>query len=543
MLDVAKRGYRAIVVEDAAPRGLGAARAAPDKRYVRGVLLFLVGMVVVWTILCGISHRAPDLDNMEELIWASSFEWGYFKHPPVPSWFLYPLTWLFGKPIWLTFFAGQLLSALALWFVWKLGCEFTTPRRAMIAMLAVSVTAYFSVRATIYNHNTAQLWSIVASTWLYYRALRYGRAADWLWLGAVCGVAFLTKYSALIQFAAFFVFFVHWKCWRERGVLKGVALALCVFLVVVAPHLVWLFHHGFEPLYYADVSIEPKRAGVRPELFIEMWNFFTTQLARLSPMLIAWIAVRAWNRKVPSPAAAAGPCQPYVRALSAWDQSFLLIVGIGPVALTVLMTAILGTRLGSSWPTTFFVLFGFYTFWWLRGDERVNLHRTAVVVVAIQVLMAGGYALGRGPLAYYTGYKTDSTYPGKTISRRMHAIWRRYVPDSPLRLVAANTWLGGNIAVHVRPAAYVFVDASREESPWLKNTDVMRCGMLVAYSMTTHSSGPSAALRRLYEEAPYKGVLKQRWSVRASPLIIVHWGIIPPQPDCEEKVAARHSAR
>ncbi|CAM5215905.1 4-amino-4-deoxy-L-arabinose transferase-like glycosyltransferase OS=Castellaniella defragrans OX=75697 GN=HNR28_003518 PE=4 SV=1 [Castellaniella defragrans] len=139
------------------------------------VVLCLLGMVLLWTILCGISHTAPDLDGMEELVWAASLELGYTKHPPLPSWFMHFATELLGRPVWLPFFMGQLFSALGLWFVWKLGCEFTTRHRALMAMLLVSVTAYFSLRGTIYNHNTAQLWSITASIWLFYRALRDNR--------------------------------------------------------------------------------------------------------------------------------------------------------------------------------------------------------------------------------------------------------------------------------------------------------------------------------------------------------------------------------
>ncbi|OWT63690.1 glycosyltransferase family 39 protein [Candidimonas nitroreducens] len=517
---------------DTIPTPAASARGRPTVFYV---LLFLAGMVVLWAVLCGISHKSPDLDNMEELVWASSFEWGYYKHPPVPAWFMYGLTSLFGKPIWLTFLAGQLFSALALWFVWKLGCEFTTPRRALIAMLSVSVTAYFSVRATMYNHNSVQMWSIVASTWFYYRALRHGRSSDWLWLGAACGMAFITKYSALIQFAAFFLFFLRQGYWRDRAALRGVALALLTFLLVLAPHVYWLFQHAFEPLYYADKSIVP--AG-DPQFSVlsDIWGFLTTQLGRLSPMLVAWIAVYVWSRRAASRAVAvpdgAVAAPRYAQALSAWDRSFLLIVGIGPVLLTVLVSGVLGTRLGSSWASTFFVLFGFYAYWWLRGDERVMLRRTAIVVVVIQVLMAAGYAIGRGPLAYYTGRKTDSTYPGKQISLQMQDVWRQHVPGVPLTLVAAGTWLGGNIAVHVRPSANVFIDGSLRESPWLKSVDPMRCGMLVAYSTADHSSGPSAAVRKLYDQASYKGVVQQRWSTPKSPLIVVHWGIIPPRPDC-----------
>ncbi len=510
-------------------------KAWPVKFYV---LLFLIGMVALWSILCGISHKSPDLDNMEELVWASSFEWGYYKHPPVPAWFMYGLTSLFGKPIWLTFFAGQLFSAIALWFVWLLGCEFTTPKRAFIAMLLVSVTAYFSVRATVYNHNSVQLWSIVASTWLFYRALRYGKTSDWLWLGAACGMAFITKYSALIQFAAFFVFFIRQRHYRQAGVFKGVLWALLTFLVVISPHVHWLFQHSFEPLYYADESIKPIEANFSS--LNDIWGFGTTQLGRLAPMFVAWLALLYWNRKNRGKAAGHEAAMPemtrYAASLSAWDRSFLLIVGFSPFVLTVLVSGVLGTALGASWASTFFVLFGFYAFWWIYGDEAMQLRRTAIVVIVIHVLMACGYALGRGPLGYYTGRKTDSTFPGVAISQEMQAVWREHVPGVPLTLVASDTWLGGNIAVHVKPAANVFIDGSLKESPWLK-ADAMKCGMLVAYSKTTNGNAPGPRIRKLYDQAAFKGVVQQRWSTAKSPLIVIDWGIIAPEAGCR---AAAH---
>ena len=506
-------------------------RSIPTAFYV---VLFLVGMVALWSILCTISHRSPDADNIEELLWASSFEWGYYKHPPMPTWILYPLTLLFGKSIWLTFFAGQLSSALALWFVWKLGCEFTTSRRALIAMLMVSVTAYFSLRATIYNHNSAQMWSIVASTWLYYRALRYHRTLDWFWLGVACAAAVLTKYSAIIQFAAFFVFFVWHGNWRDRRALAGALIALTSFSVVMVPHLYWLLDHRFEPVLYANNSIVTT-PGEHFRVGVEFLGFLNTQLGRLSPLFVAWAALFLWNRRTAGTQdalRAADGTHRYAQALSEWDRSFLLIVGLAPVTLTLIATAILGTHLGSSWGSTFFVFFGFYTYWWLAGDERVNLWRTVVVVVVIQLVLAAGYAVGRGPLAFYTGYKTNSTYPGAAISHRMQTIWREYVPGAPLTLIAANTWLGGNVAVHMHKSANVFIDADLKKSPWLEEHDIKRCGMLIAFSNGDHGAEPSAAVRRLYEAAPYKGTFEQRWSVPGSFLLEIHWAIIPPSASC-----------
>src|SRR5690606_26576967 len=126
------------------------------------------------------------------------------------------------------------------------------------------------------------------------------------------------------------------------------------------------------------------------------------------PMLVVWLAWAWWHRKSGKRAAYALDTQLqrkqyYASELSAWDRSFLLWVGLAPFLSTVLVSALLGTRLVASWGTTFFVLFGFYALWRMSGDERSTLRRVAIIVITVHVLMAVGYALGRGPLAWHTG--------------------------------------------------------------------------------------------------------------------------------------------
>lgn len=533
--------------------------------------LLLLGMVLLWTVLCGVSHRAPDLDGMEELVWASSFELGYYKHPPFPSWVLYGLTSVFGKPVWLTFFAGQLFSALALWFVWLLGGEFTTPRRALMATLMVSTVAYFSLRGTIYNHNTAQLWSIAAATWLFYKALRYQKPAYWIWLGVVGALATMTKYSAMIQFAVFFCFMLRQGHLRQGQTLKGLAFALVAYLLVLSPHLYWLADHHFAPLVYADRSIDTTTSQGALK---DMLDFVLDQFGRLSPMVVVWLALWCWTAKVARKAAggagrgklgvvapdgtvraasvgghaalarssAAAQNTPgfsfrpvaavYAHDLSAYDRSFLLWVGLGPFVLTVLVSALLGTRLEASWASTFFILYGYFALWWLYGSERLNLRRTIILVIAVHVLMAVGYAVARGPLAYYSGRMARSTFPGALISAQMQKVWRQHVPGQPLRLVASDTWLGGNIAVHAGSGTKVFIDADYFESPWLDPATALDCGALVAYSRTTRGD-PAPALFKLYESAPWHGKASLPWSSPGSRVIEIDWAVIPPGPSCK----------
>ena len=509
------------------------AMARPDgvtRHEAQGVLMvYLLLMIVLWTVSCALSHKAPDLDGMEELVWASSLEWGYSKHPPLPSWIMYVLVELFGRPIWLTFFAGQVVSALGLWFVYLLGCEITTPRRALIATLMISVIMYFSLRATIYNHNTAQLWSIAASTWLLYRALFRPGLSNWLWLGLVAGLAMLTKYSALVQFAAFFVFMLVQGHLRRPDVWKGILAAGLVFVVVVAPHLIWLFANDFAPLQYADRSMETD--ATFGQVLFGALDFSMDQLARISPMLVLWVALWVWHRRDSVSTLSTRQTQTYAQALGPDAHAFLWWVGLGPLVLTLLVSIMLGTKLVSAWGTTFFILFGFYAFWCLKGDERTWLHRTLQLAVLFQVLMAIGYAVARGPIAYETGRMTRSTFPGPELATQVQGIWATHVPDRPLVLVASDTWFGGNVAMNISDDTQVFISADYFQSPWLDPETALDCGAMVLFSPDSRGYW-STELLALYDNAPVKGAFQQRWSSDKSPVFTVNYGLFPPSDAC-----------
>lgn len=495
----------------------------------RFLLVYLLGMILIWTLLCAVSHKAPDLDGMEELVWASSLEWGYSKHPPLPSWFMYGLVALFGRPLWLTFFAGQLVSALALWFVFLLGCELTSPRRALIATLMISVIMYFSLRATIYNHNTAQLWSIAASTWLLFRALRDETLSSWLWLGLVAGLAMLTKYSALVQFAAFFVFMLVHGYLRQPQVWRGILAAAIVFAMVFLPHLIWLIANDFAPLQYADRSMESE--GSHVQVVLGALNFSLDQLARLSPMLVLWAGLWWWQRRDGVDTLHTLDTQTYASALSSGARSFLLWVGWGPLILTLLVSVVLGTKLVAAWGTTFFILFGYYAFWKLKGNEQAWLYRTAILAVVIQIVMATGYALARGPLAYEAGRMTRSTFPGPELAVKVSEIWSSQVPGHPLRLIASDTWFGGNVAMNLSDETQVFISADYFQSPWLNPETALDCGVMVLYTPDGRGYW-SNELMALFESAPMKGEFQQQWSSDKSPVFTVKWGLLPPGANC-----------
>ncbi|HUH40906.1 MAG TPA: hypothetical protein VL024_08560, partial [Castellaniella sp.] len=308
-----------------------------------------------------------------------------------------------------------------------------------------------------------------------------------------------------------------------------------------SPHLMWLARHDFEPLLYADSSIElPNRlASLRL-----MLDFVLDQAGRLAPMLIVLLAWMLWQRHKGNRApgysanedyflASAAPAQTsYFHAFDAHSRQFLLWVGLAPFLSTLLVSLALGTRLEASWASTFFILFGFFVVWRLHGPQTVQLRRILILVAVTHLVMALGYALARGPLAWELGRTARSTYPGPELAQIVQAQWQKHQPGRPLRVVVSNTWMGGNIAVHVSDRTQVFIDADEGESPWFAPGTALDCGAVVAFSDQGRAA-PAAAVQALYDAAPWKGVTELHWSSERSPLIDLHWAVLPATPKCQ----------
>ncbi|MDQ7969155.1 MAG: glycosyltransferase family 39 protein [Oxalicibacterium faecigallinarum] len=496
------------------------------------VLALLLLHLALWTIFTGLSHRSPDWDNMEELVWASGLEWGYYKHPPLPSWILHVLTLVFDRPVWLTFFTGQLSVVLALWMLWKLGCEFTSQQRSLIATLLVSLIAYFTVRGVMNNHNTMQLWTLAGAIWMLYRATRTDSLWAWAALGFFSGCAFLTKYSALVQFAVFFLYLLLTGHLKRGATWKGIVLSTAIVVCMVTPHLLWLKQQTVGPVAYASHQLTTMTSYANE--ISDLFGFLITNLGRIALMIVATFIVAIWSRdKRGGPAAKANGSQ-IANDLARSDKFFVLFVGIAPIVLTLFIAGVMKVPLASHWATTFFLLFGFFSFWLLRsGDDTALLRKTIIVVVAFQIIGAVGYGLARGPLADKSGRPSRATFPGAEISKLVHAEWNKRM-QIPLTVVAADTWIGGNIATRIGRQVQVLIDGDYSKSPWVNEEHAEQCGMLVAINRSqVNPDEIDPGTIALMAQATEHGMIEIPWTQKANgPTVAIEWGIIPPRESC-----------
>lgn len=490
------------------------------------VLVLCLGQVLIWGVLPGLVYKAPEMDSAEQFVWAFSLENGYWKHPPAPSWIMHGLMQVFGASVALPFVATQVGIVIALAIAWRLGCEFMSPRRSLIATALTSLVAYHNLGGDCFNHSTALLPFQAATVLLFYWATRRGSWHLWALAGLMAGVSMLMKYVALIPLAGLLVYILLDRTLHHRRVFTGLALAIGVFAVVLVPHAIWLADTDFLPFRYARTVARPL-PGLLSSLQ-GLASFGSIQLLRLLPMLLG-MAFLLWRSKV---AAVESPAS----LAPARDRLFLWTAAVAPVILTMAFALATGTELQSRWGSNAFMFSGLLAMALINRVDSASMLRQGIgFAVAMHLLLCIGQTAGKTVVAEKFERKTRANFPGALLTREAMDTWGAHT-DAPLRIVVSDIWLGGNIVANSPSRVAVLIDGHQFKSPWVKEHAVTDCGALVLDDRTSSGSaisGSHEALDGLMASATLTGTWELPWgdseASHGNSNAVVRWGIILPR--------------
>lgn len=518
------------------------------------VILVLLIIGLIWFIALNLSHQAPDWDNMEELVWASSFELGYQKHPPFPSWLLYPATLLFGKSVWLPLAMGLLCVFVANLFIYFLlkdiAGQSKTPLCAyapLIAVLVSSPLAYYTIRGGDYNHNSVQLWSLAGLMFFYYRAWLVERHENfsrakwgiyWTLVGVFTGIALITKYSALIQIGVLGLHFLWARRWDNKHALLGALIAIFWGMLVLTPHAYWFYLQyiqGLGPLNYAK-SLMHAYEGFAYELKHLLVDFLFTQIYRIIPvLLVLWMAIRCTKNKATLVKTSEGLDPRNQGTISWWgrlqrqDQVFLVFLILGPTLFSMFLGIFLQWRIEAKWAVTFYLLIGAVS--WIFIKKDISWQQFLKWVLAFHLVYALGYTLALGPIATAKSQTSRANYPSQAISKLMQQRWMEHpeiTQAQSLKLIAGSTWTAGNVMLFGPDrgrAIRVWIDADLLSSPWLTEADLDQPVLVVINRSVHRGDAPSKKVEDLYQKAPLKGHESIPWLDKQK--IEMDWAILP----------------
>ncbi|MEI6065863.1 MAG: glycosyltransferase family 39 protein [Methylococcaceae bacterium] len=495
-----------------------------DKNQLR-LVAFLLIYLAAWTLMAGWLPLSMDVDSIEEVVWSQTWQWGYYKHPPLPSLMLYELNAVFGGPYMsLTVFAAQGCSVVSLIYVWLLARKILPGKLAIVAVLITSLIYYNNLRAVEFNHNTASLPFTAAAIYFFYCSIRTPeRLLNWFLLGVACGLAMLTKYSAVLVFAGFFVTVVWQRLWANPLVIRGLLVTILVFILLFSLNVFWLVEHDWLPFNYLDEYLDNQLNSFASRLR-SLINFTENQALRLSYMLVAvWLLKKFSPRKV---MVVNTPESSRIHN----DHRFLMIMLFTPLILALLPMLLKGSFLSSNWVSAFFLPAGIVlvSCFFRQHDEARLLKNTQYLVWAIQVIILLGFFVGTVLYPAMAGCNVKSNFPGKLLAERVTDIWSEH-QQQPLTIVIANTWLGGNIMLHIRPEPTLLIDNNTIISPWVSRQDIASCGALV---LTTGAEKASPDYSALFDPALIIGTFSLPWGHAPQGTVEEYtWAILAPEPN------------
>src|SRR4249920_2024958 len=134
-----------------------AAGTKEQQRTPAYVIAGLLAFAFVWLLHLGQTSFAAPVDNIEQLVWVRSLEWGYYKHPPLPTWLLWLPVKIFGLTPWTTYVLGAALTLTALGLFWGFLARLRGQAYASVALAAAACITFYNGRLTYYNHNVVLL--------------------------------------------------------------------------------------------------------------------------------------------------------------------------------------------------------------------------------------------------------------------------------------------------------------------------------------------------------------------------------------------------
>ena len=438
-------------------------------------------IVLAWMVLMLLADGGLYGDNIEQVVWSHSMEWGYHKHPPLPTWILGGALALFGPAWWWSDLLAALCLLATLWLSWSIARRLAGDAVAGATALLWGLLQCFSSRVQLYNHNTVLVLCISAAVWCALRATD-GQRGWWLGVGVAAGLAMLAKYQAAVPLSALLLLLLmggRLKAARDRLL---AALAVLLALLVFAPHLAWVASHDFSTLRYASQSVESAGIGRRLQFDI---SFLVNQLRMVLPALAAFgicLLLARGKGRADGPAMAPGPSDP---AMNVW------LCGLfwGLLAFLLVLPLVAGINLRNHWGVQTFQFFALWLAWRWQRRTPIRLAHLATVALLIHALSMVVYTLEvRSPQAMAAQRRIDNAYPGQRIAHAAQAQWRS-VPKGPLRYVAGD-FEAGLVSAFSRPSPMVFVSAAA--SPWIDPADLGLRGAL--YAVPARSDLPPGAL-------------------------------------------------
>lgn len=440
-----------------------------------GLAIGLLVFATVWLSVLSLTCLSPPSDNAEQLAWVRSLEWGYYKHPPLPTWLLWLPVQVFGLSPKITYVMGAVVVLGSFAILWRLLTTLRGSAFADIALLCGLCISYYNRHLLFYNHNVVLMLLSVASAALLWQAYTSRHLRWWIALGVAIGLGALSKYQIAVTVLSGLAFLMHQRAWRDSAHRLGLLCATLTAVLIFVPHLEWLRDHDFGPVGYAvDTSLG---AGLSAAARVKRaLGWLVQQLLYRGWLAFALLAVVGWQLRKSSLESQSSSAS---RDLPHRDPARALILawGLLPLCFMPLVGILLGSYIVGHWGTAF-VIFAVPAAMELapRGFwDQADRAKVIRVFLLFQALLLGleYLAFRQAPIPYGDHNRNYFDASGYA---RVIADPARAQLGGPIRVVSGPANPANILALQLAEQPLVVIDGQLDRSPWIAPGLLARCG-------------------------------------------------------------------
>ena len=396
--------------------------------------IFALSHLIIWTLAPSLTNKNLPLDTIEALAWGSNLDWGFNKHPPMSAFFLEVFFQIFGAQDWVYYLLSQIFVLISFYFVFKLANEILGNLKiSLISVLLLESIFFYNFTTPEFNVNVCQLpfWSVV----VYYSWKLYDnkeiKFIDCFLVGLFAAFGFLSKYLFIYLLISIFLLFIYLILIKKTKKFDfKYLITIEVFLVLLIPHLLWLFNNEFVTVIYGL-----KRTGLEDISISSHFKFpiifLFKQIGILIPFFfLIWLLIKKIKFKV---------------NLKDKKLLFLLSINILPIFLMFITSVFIGSKIRTMWMTPFYLFFGVlfvYVF-----QAQINLKKINSFLYSFLIL----FFLSPILFSYISISRTDkrTDYPGKEIAAKVQISWDRNF-DKEIEFITGDEWKAGNLSYHLK---------------------------------------------------------------------------------------------
>jgi 4-amino-4-deoxy-L-arabinose transferase-like glycosyltransferase len=265
--------------------------------------LAAIGLLLIFRIALAATSDLAE-DEAYYWLWSTHLATGYYDHPPMIAYWIRAGTTLFGQTAFGVRFAGLIGTFAGSYLLYRTSLSlFRDGLAALTAVLWLNATLLFNAAAIVATPDTPLAFFTTLTLFGLAKLMETGRGAWWYAVGAALGLAFMSKYTAVLLLPGVFLWMIALPEGRRWFIRPELYLGALIALALAAPVFYWNYAHDWASFAkQAGHGVKDKPASA----ILSVAELLGGQAGLATPIIFAfclfgsfYALLRGWRRRDP----------------------------------------------------------------------------------------------------------------------------------------------------------------------------------------------------------------------------------------------------